>query len=184
MLDRARGRVQARTARVGGSTTDARDFARGRMPDLAASCHDRQLPRQAGEIPRVRCLHRILDPTYRVSVNGTPLTYGAHWSTRGTFEDVQVSPPLVFVGHRVAQADTMPSFNAGTENARHVHPATAPARRHALMRPVVPPAPSRTGRFGADPAATPTRRYHNGRRCPHVAAVSAPANRRPAPRVC
>lgn len=35
----------------------------------------------------------------RVSVDGTPLAYGTDWSTLGTFADMQVSPPLVFVGH-------------------------------------------------------------------------------------
>jgi hypothetical protein len=40
----------------------------------------------------------FVEPT-RVSVDGTPLTYGTDWSTLGTFTDMQVSPPLVFVGH-------------------------------------------------------------------------------------
>ena len=40
----------------------------------------------------------FVEPT-RVSVDGTPLTYGRDWSSLGTFEDLQVSPPLVFVGH-------------------------------------------------------------------------------------
>jgi hypothetical protein len=34
-----------------------------------------------------------------VSVDGTPLAYGADWSALGTFADMQVRPPLVFVGH-------------------------------------------------------------------------------------
>ena len=68
------------------------------MPQLAGSCYDQSLPSQAGEIPRVRCLHRILEPT-RVSVDGTPLTYGKDWSTLGTFADVQVTAPVVFIGH-------------------------------------------------------------------------------------
>ena len=40
----------------------------------------------------------FVEPT-RVSVDGTPLTYGKDWSSLGTFADLQVSAPLVFVGH-------------------------------------------------------------------------------------
>jgi Zn-dependent M28 family amino/carboxypeptidase len=40
----------------------------------------------------------FVEPT-RVSVDGTPLTYGTDWSALGTFADMRVSPPLVFVGH-------------------------------------------------------------------------------------
>jgi hypothetical protein len=40
----------------------------------------------------------FVEPT-RVSVDGTPLTYGTDWSALGTFTDMHVSPPLVFVGH-------------------------------------------------------------------------------------
>ena len=40
----------------------------------------------------------LVAPT-RVTVDGTPLTYGKDWSSLGTFADMQVSPPLVFVGH-------------------------------------------------------------------------------------
>jgi hypothetical protein len=40
----------------------------------------------------------LVEPT-RVSVDGTPLTYGKDWSSLGAFADLQVSAPLVFVGH-------------------------------------------------------------------------------------
>ncbi|MFN8095907.1 MAG: M28 family peptidase, partial [Vicinamibacteria bacterium] len=40
----------------------------------------------------------LVEPT-KVSVDGAPLVYGKDWSALGTFADLQVSAPLVFVGH-------------------------------------------------------------------------------------
>lgn len=40
----------------------------------------------------------LVEPT-RVSVDGTPLTYGTDWSTFGPTSDLQMSAPLFFAGH-------------------------------------------------------------------------------------
>jgi len=42
----------------------------------------------------------FVDPTH-VTVDGTPLAYGTHWSTIGTLADLQVRAPVVFVGYGV-----------------------------------------------------------------------------------
>ena len=61
----------------------------GLAPGGEAGTYLQQVPLLATE---------LVAPT-RVSVDGTPLTYGKDWSSLGTFADLQVSAPLVFVGH-------------------------------------------------------------------------------------